>query len=214
MEREIRHQCLIYSGPPSQQLPALTAVIQRKLEEGHRCVYLNSRPMVAGIRSSLAAAGVDVVGEMHKSRLVLTSERVLSADGSFDVDLMLTKLEDALDQALADGHKGLWATGDMTWEFGPKGDFSKLLEYEWQLENLFRRRPNLGGICQYNQDTLSRDVMRQGLATHRAVFINQTLSRINPHYLGPGLFQSKVPTNAELDEMLAAVCQPQATESI
>ncbi len=31
---------------------------------------------------------------------------------------MLHKLEDALDQALSDGYKGLWATGDMTWEFG------------------------------------------------------------------------------------------------
>ncbi len=40
------------------------------------------------------------------------------ADGSFDVPMMLANLEEALDQALRDGYKGLWATGDMTWEFG------------------------------------------------------------------------------------------------
>jgi hypothetical protein len=32
---------------------------------------------------------------------------------------MMAKLEDAVTQALADGYKGLWATGDMGWEFGP-----------------------------------------------------------------------------------------------
>ena len=49
-----RHQCLIYSGSAALHLPALAALMRRKLEEPPRCLYLDSPPMVAGMRSYLA----------------------------------------------------------------------------------------------------------------------------------------------------------------
>lgn len=116
---------------------------------------------------------------------MLSSEPTYSRAG-FDSALMLSRLEDALDQALNDGYKGLWATGDMTWEFGPKRDFRTLLEYEWGLEDIFRRRPELCGICQYHRDTLPKEAMRHGLLAHPKVVINDTISRINPYYAKSG----------------------------
>ena len=146
MEPESRHQCLIYEGAPSQKLQILAAIIQQKLDDGYRCLYLNSVPMVAGMRSTLAAMGIDIAAEIVKERLVLSSEPV-SSGGDFDSKVMLDKLEDSLDQALKDGYKGLWASGDMTWEFGPGKDFSKLMEYELGLEEIFSRRKELCGVC-------------------------------------------------------------------
>jgi len=204
---ESRHQCQIYAGPPSRQLPALAVTIQRKLEEGYRCLYLNSRPMVTGIRSSLAALGMDVGHEVAQARLILSSEPVTSVGGGFDVDRMLSMLENALDQALNDGYKGLWAAGDMTWEFGHEKNFVKLLEYEHRLEDLFCRRPELCGICQYHQDTLPPEVARQGLLTHRTIFINETLSRMNPHYVRPELSNAQMTQNPQIDQMIVALCQ-------
>lgn len=96
---------------------------------------------------------------------------------------MLAQLEQSIDQALQDGYKGLWASGDMTWEFGPKRDFSKLMEYELRLEDVFSRRPEFCGICQYHKDTLPNDAIRQSLLLHPGIVINETLSRVNPHYL-------------------------------
>jgi hypothetical protein len=58
---------------------------------------------------------------------------------------MLGILSAAVDQALNDGYQGLWATGDMSCEFGPERDFSKLVEYEWRLEELFLKHPTLAG---------------------------------------------------------------------
>ena len=95
---------------------------------------------------------------------------------------MIGKLEAAVTQALADGYKGLWATGDMAWEFGNGRNLPKLLEYERRLEELFRRQPAICGICQYHSDLLPDEIVRHGLLTHRAVFINETLSRLNVHY--------------------------------
>src|SRR5581483_7714705 len=118
MQQLSRHQCLIYRGSPAQHLPALAALMRRKLAERHRCLYLDSPPMVAGLRSYLAAAGVDVAHEVEKRSLILSSDQGHLVNGQFDPDLMLRSLEEAVQQALSDGYEGLWATGDMTWEFG------------------------------------------------------------------------------------------------
>ena len=129
MERDRRHQCLIYGGAPSQKLPLLAVIIQRVLADGYRILYLNSAPMVAGLRSTLAAGGIDVQSEVAKGRLIMSSDPV-SSGKDFDVKGMLLKLENSLDEAIVEGYKGLWASGDMTWEFGAGKDFSRLLEYE------------------------------------------------------------------------------------
>jgi MEDS: MEthanogen/methylotroph, DcmR Sensory domain len=76
------------------------------------------------------------------------------------------------------------ASGDMTLEFGPEKDFSKLVEYEYRLEEFMRRRPEFSGICQYHVETLPTEVVRNGLRIHQSVFVNETLSLMNPHYVG------------------------------
>lgn len=185
--------------------------MRQKLLQGYRCMYLNSRPMVAGLRSYLAAAGIDVVHETAKGSLVLSSERDYLVDASFNMDEMLKALEDAVDQAVQDGYEGLWASGDMTWEFGPARDFSKLVEYEWKLEDIFRRKPALSGICQYHTDTLPREATRQGLVVHSALFVNETLSLINPHYLQRDALLQDVARNPVLDSAIIRLCRSGTT---
>lgn len=207
MESAPRHQCLIYEGPPSRHLLAIASVMREKLRQGLRCMYLDSRPMVAGLRSYLAAAGVDVMQETSRGSLRLSSEQGNVVDGCFDIERMIGALEAAVDQALEDGFAGLWASGDMTWEFGSDRDFSKLLEYEWQLEELFERKPTLCGICQYHTDTLPREATRQGLVVHPAIFINETLSLINPHYVRRNSFLHHVPPHPDLDSAVMRLCK-------
>jgi hypothetical protein len=213
MDQIPRHQCLVYDGAPSRQLPMLAEMLRQKLGEGFRCVFLNSPPMVAGIRSSLSAAGIDLAGEIERGNLRLLSERDYLVQGHFDPERMIFMLNDALTQALVDGYRGLWATGDMTWELGPKPDFAKLAEYEWKLEEFFRYNPGLSGVCQYHADTLPHEVMRQGLASHPALFINETLSRINPHYLPQFAVDPNAPVSAELDRALARYLAPPGPRS-
>lgn len=71
--------------------------------------------MVAGLRSYLFAAGVDVPKEVMKGRLVLSSENTHLENGTFDVDRMLKMLSAAVIEARDEGYQGLWATGDMSW---------------------------------------------------------------------------------------------------
>jgi hypothetical protein len=201
---ESRHQCLIYKGPPSQKLRFLAGILQNKLVEGYRCLYLNSAPMVAGMSSTLAAMDIDIA-EVTKDSLILSSNPV-SSGRDFNSEEMLEKLETLLDQAIKDGYKGLWASGDMTWEFGPVNDFSKLMAYEIGLEEMFRKRKELCGICQYHHDTLPQDAMRQGLLVHPTLVINETLKFINPYYL-KSTWPTDLNTREKLDEMITELCR-------
>jgi len=178
----MRHQCLIYEGSPVQYLKHLTAVVSEKLHENWRCAYFNSPAMVAGIRSYLSAAGIDVFDQISRGALMLSSDQSHIVNGRFRGDLMLQMLSRAANDAVRDGYSGLWATGDMTWELGPEKDISRLLDYEWQLEEMFRMHPQLSGVCQYHIDSLPANASKIALHTHQAVFINETLSRLNPDY--------------------------------
>ena len=68
-------------------------------------------------------------------------------NGRFDVNRMLSMLAVAINDALADGYESLWATGDMTWEFGGEENLEKLMDYECGLEQMFQSYPALSGIC-------------------------------------------------------------------
>ena len=207
MEPAPRHQCLIYEGAPSKLLPSLAAITLEKLQQNRRCLYLNSPPMVAGMRSYLAAAGVDVAHEVEKGSLILTSDQRHLAAGRFDVERMMRTLEDALNQSLLDGYAGLWATGDMTWELGFEKESSRLMEYEWRLEKMFHQRPELSGICQYHADTLPSEMMRQSLLIHPSIFLSQTLSFLNPHYMCPESFLHEAAQNTQLDAVIRRICE-------
>jgi hypothetical protein len=98
-------------------------MIQLKLKENHRCLYLNSVPIVVGLRSYLYAGGVDVPHEIMKGSLVLSSDTRHLVNGSFSAERILGLLNDAAEQTHCDGYRGLLATGDVSWEFGPERDF-------------------------------------------------------------------------------------------
>lgn len=177
-----QHQCFVYEGAPSTHLPEVSRTLLQKLRAKRRCLYLNSPPMVAGMRYYLAAAGLDLMDETKHGALTLSSDQGHLVEGKFDVDRMLRLLRDALQQALADGYTGLWASGDMTWEFGSEDNLDKLLEYERRLEEFMQANPALSGICLYHRDTLPPEAIETALLTHPVLYINSSLSQLNSRY--------------------------------
>jgi DcmR-like sensory protein len=141
--------------------------------------------MVAGIRSYLAAGGLNVRKAIENRALILTSDQSHLKEGRFDADSMLKLLSEAVAEALEDGYHGLWASGDMSWELGGGAEFEVLLKYERGLEDLFIKQPALSGICQYHQELLPVEAVKAAVYTHRSIYVNQTLSRLNPYYVQP-----------------------------
>lgn len=177
-----RHQCFVYDGPPSAHLADISRTLLQKLAAQRRCLYLNSPPMVAGMRCHLAAAGLDLDEEQEKGALVLTSDQDHLVDGEFDVDRMIHLLEEATEQARADGFAGLWASGDMSWEFGRAANLHKLEEYERRLEDFIVSHESLSGICLYHRATLPSHAIETALITHPSLYYGASLSRLNRRY--------------------------------
>lgn len=162
--------------------------------------------MIAAMRPYLLAGGIDITQEVEKGRLILSSNPTHLTDGHFSIDRMLGMLEEGLNHALQDGYAGFWCTGDMTLEFGPERDFSKLLDYEWRLEEFLQLHPALSGICQYHADTLPNEVLRQGLLAHPSLYLNETLSRLNPYYVERESFTAESYNNPALDKTIRELC--------
>lgn len=179
----LRHQCLIYEGAPSRQLPALAAVMRNRLFDDYRCLYLNSPTMVAGMKSALAAIGVDVHGESGKGSLLLSSSREHLDNGKFNIDRIMGTLAGALQLALDEGYRGLFASGDMTWEMGSDCCYAKVVEYERRLDSFFLGHPELCGICQYHADTVPHETVRQALAVHPSIFVGEAVAFPNPYFV-------------------------------
>ena len=114
---------MIYEGAPSRQLPVLATVTRDKLNQNFRCLYLNSPPMVAGMRSYLAAAGVDVEKALCDGHLQLSSVQNHLVDGLFNPDQMIHTLGEALQTALQDGYEGLWGDRRLNLGDGPGTGF-------------------------------------------------------------------------------------------
>ena len=102
MKTELRHQCLIYEGSPSKKLAFIAEIIKSKLDEGYRCLYLNSPTMVTGLRSTLASMDMNVATEVAKARLVLSSESVPFGE-KFSGEGIVRNLEDAVNHAKNEG---------------------------------------------------------------------------------------------------------------
>lgn len=199
-----RHQCMVYGGAPSEQLPALVKLISKNLEARRRCLYLNSPAMVAGLRSYLTAAGIDVQKKTESGDLIVTSDQGHLVNGKFDGDRMLDLLKTEIFNAKRDGYSGLWASGDMSWELGSEINPLKLLNYEQRLEEMFSEYPCLYGVCQYHTSTMPPQLLRVGLCQHKAIH-GQTLTELNPLYIPePSLDQFRTETSLEeIKEMLS-----------
>src|SRR5262249_19754969 len=141
--------------------------------------------------------------------LILSADQGHMVDGEFDPAAMLKTLSATVAQARADGYHGLWATGDMLWEFGAPKNLSKLLAYELGLEAFCRAEPCMSGICQYHRETLPAEAVQVALYAHKTLYINDVLAKTNPNYLQSAMLAASDDSEAtgqRLSETLARLC--------
>ena len=187
MEPEVsRHKCLIYEGQPAEQLPVVIPLLLDSLATNWRCVYLGDPDTLPIVEKALSARGIDTRREQDRGALVLSADRSHLVNGRFYSEAMVDALCRLIDESVKQGFEGLCATGDMRWELGDDSNFDRLLEYEAQLEQVFRERP-LRGICQYRRDIIPQKALRDALLTHRSTYIGSVLNRDNLFYIPPEL---------------------------
>lgn len=157
------------------------------LQDNWRCLYLGDPQSVHMVDSALTSKGVNTRREADRGSLIFSSERAHLDSGRFEPKSLIEGLCDMIDEAVSDGYKGLWATGDMMWELGNEANFEYLTEYEALLEQVFRTKPLLG-VCQYRRDVLPSRAVQDALMTHPNVFMGHDYTQENLYFMPPEFF--------------------------
>lgn len=182
------HACMFFRGPEDHG--AITArFLGLGLERDERCVYVGGGDSIEAVRAALKAEGVPVEREEGKGRLVLTDSRDYLDDERWSTAKMLGFLQTAYDSSLSDGFTALRAAGDVSWQVGPRGDFSEVVHYEALLD-LFFAGKRMVGMCQYPQDRCPPETLKGILSTHKVAAVGRELCA-NPHYVPPGILIEK-----------------------
>jgi len=208
-----RHKCLIYDGSPMEQLPIVVPFLADALRRSFRAVYLGPPEMIAMIGTGLTLWGLDTTSEIRGGALLLSSNRSYLGGGRFEPREMLDTLRRIVSQALDEGFKGVAASGDMMWELGSEQNFSRLLEYETHLDELFGELP-LEGLCQYRRSAVPAGSLEHALLTHRSAYLGTAFCRENPFYIAPGRAAEAQDVQIPEEQMLSRVLHANCTEPI
>jgi hypothetical protein len=202
-----QHQCLIYQGDPSRRFLSLASTLETKLKWNYRCIFLGSPGRVTDLRRCMEAVGINAAAELAQGNLIFSSEQHVF-DGRFDANGLATSLAETVEQSLRDGYAGLWVTGDVVWEIGSANESWKLPEYERLVEDLFREYPQLGAVCQYHVDAFPPEAIREALLVHPTIYLDEYLSRVNPHYVNSADHARAATHGAALDSAIRNLIQP------
>lgn len=124
------HACLIYETR-EQQMAAALPYIRSGLRNNELCVYIADGNTADAVLGELRSAGVDIEDALAEGRLQVTaSVGSYVVDGTFDVDRMMTFLDQATQGALAAGFAAIRITGEMSWVLAGNPGTDRLFEYE------------------------------------------------------------------------------------
>ena len=169
--RQGDHICSI-CDTEEERLRTAAAYLADGLRRGERCVYIGAtRAVLQRFDVALQAAGLDAAALTERGVLIeLTHAEAHLIDGRFDCERMLTMIDDAVRQAIADGFSGLRVCGDMSWLLLEAPGSAEVGEYEARLNQFFANTRS-AAMCQYNRQRLPPPLIDMALATHSTVVV-------------------------------------------
>jgi len=194
------HVCMYYETP-EEQLAIVRAYIAVGLKRGERCLYVADDRTIPEIVNALRSEGIDVNRERKRGALdLLTSRDAHLLGGRFDCEAMLKLLNDAVDEALKDGFKGLRAAGEMTWILKDAPGTGGAIEYEALMNEFYPRSPALG-LCLYHRARFEAETLREALRTHPRVVVHEHVCS-NPYFEPPAMFFKRASPRACFDHQI------------
>ena len=186
------HLCGFYQN--RQQLWRLTVpFVQRGLENGEKCLYVAEESSLQEMQSLLQP--VQRTGELngqaegslaHGRLLLLTADETCLQSGVFSPEALIGTLLRILQEAIAEGYRGLRMAIEMSWALRWASSLAWLAEYESKLNCYFSQYP-VTTLCLYNQRRFPEEVLLDVLRTHPLIALDQAICA-NLYYLPPRIF--------------------------
>ena len=189
------HPILIYETC-EEQLSVAVPFIRIGLERGERCLYVAHENSVETVREALSAGGIDITETLERGALIISTARDFYLMGKvFDPDRTFCLLEQAVNDAKADGYTAFRFTGEATFALENISGTECLLEYDAKL-NSFLFTHELLALCQYNRARFSPEILLEVIRNHPKVIFGNAVST-NYSYLPPDEFI--LPKRAEIE---------------
>src|ERR1700681_1119754 len=178
------HLCFVYETQ-KQQFSAALPFMRAGLERGEKCLYIakerkDSKAFVAAMR----AQGLNADECIKKGSLTFVHsatdpqlKRIVNPSG------MIRFLFRAVSEARASGFPALRIIGEMNWAMEVPNTAQFLIEFEAEVNNLFREN-NCLAICQYNLKFFPPEVILGVLRTHPTAIYGDVVSK-NPYFVPP-----------------------------
>jgi ABC-type transporter Mla MlaB component len=172
----------------------LCVFVRDGLERDEQVLYFADTTDPGRVLRTLTDAGIDAAAAVRRGQLsVPTAAQTYLAGGGFDPDTMIGLWHAAMGAALAGGHRGLRAIGEMSWSARDVAGADRLLEYELRIHHdVFERLP-LTAWCFYDRRLLPDDhvnVLAGAHLTHRGSRVSGPVLRVAPLTDRPGLLMS------------------------
>jgi PAS domain S-box-containing protein len=202
-----QHLCLIYATQ-QEQFSAAIPFLKIGLERGEQCIYVADAKTTATLMNAMRSEGIDVDAAMRRGSLTTTHGYPLP--GNFVPDRMVNFLAKSVESARSAGYSALRVVGEMTWvtEIDPLPE--RLLEFEANINHLFRDGDVLA-ICQYDRNRFPPEVLLEILRTHPTVAYGACVCE-NPYYVPPEEYLSPRHHEREIERLLTRMREDTASK--
>jgi hypothetical protein len=196
------HYCGIYRNDEDHRA-LVVDFVRRGIEKEEKILYIVNIQTATQLKSTLAAAQIDVEALVDKGQLViLTAKDAYLKHGEFDPDKMIELVSTETDKALSEGYTAMRATGEMTWALAGEPGSERLVEYESKL-NRFFPKSKCYAICQYDRRRFDDELLLDILHTHPSVlFGRESFDNARMYYVPPEQFLDANRDRAMLDRWL------------
>ena len=178
------HICAFFNDREAEY-SALLPYLKQGVEVGEEVVNVLDAARLEDHRGRLTSAGIPA----HAHVKVASSEETYLADGRFDMERMVSFVEDALSSAKAHG-RCVRTAGWMDWMHQQPPGMEKVVEYETRM-NLLVPKYDCTFMCVYDMKHLAGGMVVDIMATHPWVILNGEI-RENTFYVPPESYLQQV----------------------
>jgi len=125
---------------------------------------------------------IDYEGAINRGQLsILNRNDVYSKDGKFEPKKMIAFLKELALEAVKDGYNALAITGELSWVLEYNDGFSRIMDYEYYLnDEIFGSYP-VTAVCRYNINKFSSNMIKNIIEVHPIVIWKKEVHE-NPFY--------------------------------
>jgi anti-anti-sigma factor len=156
------HVCASF-GSDDEHGAIVAGFARGALARNARFLYLADRSDDATLRRYLAGAGIDLDAGVAQGQIKI--RRCHRTPDRIDPDALIATLQADRIAARRDGFDALCGAAEMSWTLTRPADADALVEYERQVNRVFRTA-DIAGLCQYDRRLFAPDALERLAAAH------------------------------------------------